>query len=231
MSPRRSSTGCSTGSCGCSKGDFFGLAFRISTAYCCHENNKETGVCSKTSGHDKSLPARSDGDSLAWREGFIRTSLERDIPQLGITIQAAAMRSFWTMLARYRGQTWNASELGRAMGLSDKAVRSYLDILAGTFMIRQLQPWHENIQKRQVKSPKIYLRDSGLLHGLLGPPDFSSLVAHPRVGASLKGFVIEQVLDVISPTGGYFWATRTGAEIDLLLIIKGKSYGIEVRFN
>jgi predicted AAA+ superfamily ATPase len=182
-------------------------------------------------GFPRSFLARSEGDSLAWREGFMRTFLERDIPQLGITIPAPAMRRFWTMLAHYHGQTWNASEIGRAMGLSDKTVRSYLDILTGTFMIRQLQPWHVNIHKRQVKSPKIYLRDSGLLHGLLSLPDFPSLVAHPRVGASLEGFVLEQVLDIISPAGGYFWATRTGAEIDLLLIIRGKSYGIEVKFN
>jgi predicted AAA+ superfamily ATPase len=117
-------------------------------------------------GFPRSYLADSDADSLAWREGFMRTFLERDIPQLGITIPPAALRRFWTMLAHYHGQVWNASELARSMGLSDKTVRTYLDILTGTFVVRQLQPWHENIGKRQVKAPKIYLRDSGLLHGL-----------------------------------------------------------------
>ena len=135
-----------------------------------------------------SFLAGSDEDSLSWREGFVRTFLERDIPQLGITIPPAGMRRFWTMLAHYHGQTWNASELARSMGLSDKTVRAYLDILTGTFMIRQLQPWYENIGKRQVKAPKIYFRDAGLLHTLLGLADLHSLLAHPRVGSSWEGF-------------------------------------------
>jgi len=120
-------------------------------------------------GFPRSFLADSDEDSIAWREGFIRTFLERDIPQLGITIPAAAMRRFWTMLAHYHGQTWNASELSRSMGLSDKTVRSYLDILTGTFMVRQLQPWYENIGKRQVKAPKIYLRRLGASARAPGP--------------------------------------------------------------
>ena len=135
-------------------------------------------------GFPRSYLADSDSDSLAWREGFIQTFLERDIPQLGITIPAPAMRRFWTMLAHYHGQTWNASELARSMGLSDKTVRSYLDILTGTFMVRQLQPWYENIGKRQVKAPKIYLRDSGLLHSLLSLSGHYELMGHPRLGAS-----------------------------------------------
>ena len=117
-----------------------------------------------------SFLAESDEDSIAWREGFINTFLQRDIPSLGIRIPFAAMRRFWTMLAHYHGQTWNASELARSMGMTDKTIRSYLDILTGTFMIRQLQPWHENIAKRQVKAPKIFFRDSGLLQSLLNPP-------------------------------------------------------------
>lgn len=182
-------------------------------------------------GFPRSFLAESEEDSGAWREGFIRTFLERDIPQLGITIAAAAMRRFWTMLAHYHGQTWNASELGRSMGLSDKTVRSYLDILTGTFMVRQLQPWFENVGKRQVKAPKIYLRDSGLLHALLNVHDREALLAHPRVGASWEGFVLEQVLRVVRPPEAYFWRTHTGAEVDLFFLLGGRRYAVEMKFN
>lgn len=182
-------------------------------------------------GFPRAFLASSDEDSAAWREGFIRTFLERDIPQLGIAIPAPAMRRFWTMLAHYHGQTWNASELARSMGLADKTVRSYLDILTGTFMVRQLQPWHANIGKRQVKSPKIYLRDSGILHSLLDLPDQRSLLAHPRVGASWEGFALEQVLQAVKPSQAYFWATHNAAELDLLFIQRGRSYGVEAKFN
>ncbi len=182
-------------------------------------------------GFPRSYLANSDADSLAWREGFMRTFLERDIPQLGITIPTAALRRFWTMLAHYHGQIWNASELARSMGLSDKTVRTYLDILTGTFVVRQLQPWHENIGKRQVKAPKIYLRDSGLLHGLLGLPDWHSLMGYPRLGASWEGFVLEQVLRIVTPTEAYFWATHGGAEVDLFFLHHGRRYGVEVKFS
>ena len=182
-------------------------------------------------GFPRSFVARSDGDSLAWREGFIRTFLERDIRQLGVTVHSAAMRRFWTMLAHYHGQTWNGSELARSMGLSDKTVRSYLDILTGTFMIRQLQPWHENIAKRQVKAPKIYFRDSGLLHSLLSLTDFHSLSGHPRMGASWEGFVLEQVLQILNPSEAFFWATYQGVEIDLFFLLRGRRYGVEFKFN
>ena len=182
-------------------------------------------------GFPRSFLADSEADSLAWREGFIRTFLERDIPQLGISIPASAMRRFWTMLAHYHGQTWNASELSRAMRLSDKTVRSYLDILTGAFMVRQLQPWFENIGKRQVRSPKIYLRDSGLLHGLVNIPDMQTLFGHPKVGASWEGYAIEQVLSILRPNEAYFWATHSGAELDLLFFQRGKRYGIEVKFS
>jgi predicted AAA+ superfamily ATPase len=182
-------------------------------------------------GFPRSFLAASDEDSLAWREGFIRTFLERDIPQLGIRIPAAAMRRFWTMLAHYHGQIWNASELARAMGLSDKTVRSYLDILTGTFMVRQLQPWYENIGKRQVKAPKIYLRDSGVLHSLLSLPNFHVLTGHPRVGASWEGFALEQVLQTIKPSEAFFWATHRGAEIDLFFLAQGRRLAVEVKFN
>ncbi len=182
-------------------------------------------------GFPRSFLATTDADSLAWREGFIRTFLERDIPQLGISIPAAAMRRFWTMLAHLHGQTWNASELGRSMSLTDKTVRSYLDILTGTYMVRQLQPWHENLKKRQVKAPKIYLRDSGLLHSLLNISNRHELLGHPRLGASWEGFALEQVLNVLSPTQAYFWATYSGAELDLFFFCKGKRFGVEFKFN
>lgn len=182
-------------------------------------------------GFPRSYLAASDQDSSAWREGFIRTFLERDVPQLGISVAPSAMRRFWTMLAHYHGQTWNASELARAMGLTDKTVRSYLDLLTGTFVVRQLQPWHENIAKRQVKAPKVYLRDTGLLHGLLDLGDLPSLMSHPRVGASWEGFALDQVLKVVRPPQAYFWATHGGAELDLLFLHQGRRYGIEAKFS
>jgi hypothetical protein len=182
-------------------------------------------------GFPRSYLADSEEESIAWREGFIRTYLERDIPQLGITIPAAAMRRFWTMLAHYHGQTWNGSELGRAMSLSDKTVRSYLDILTGTFMVRQLQPWHENMKKRQVKAPKVYLRDSGILHSLLSITDRYSLVGHPKVGASWEGAALEQALQLLRPAQAFFWGTHGGAELDLLFFHRGRRYGMEFKFN
>ncbi|MGD8985451.1 MAG: ATP-binding protein [Desulfobacteraceae bacterium] len=182
-------------------------------------------------GFPRSYLADSDDDSLAWREGFLHTFLERDIPQLGITIPSAAMRRFWTMLAHYHGQLWNASELARSMGLTDKTVRSYLDILTGTFMVHQLQPWHENIGKRQVKSPKIYLRDSGILHALLNIADMHSLWGHPRVGASWEGFALSQFTQIVRPAQLFFWSTYRGAEIDLFFLHRGRRYGAEFKFS
>ena len=196
----------------------------------------ETGVDSWETlwlrgGFPRSFLAASDEDSLVWREGFIRTFLEQDIPQLGIKIPSIAMRRFWTMLAHYHGQTWNASELSRSMGLSDKTVRFYLDILTGTYMVRQLQPWHENIGKRQVKAPKIYLRDSGLLHALLHLPNMHSLSGHPRIGASWEGFALNQILHIVSPSQAFFWATHGGAELDLFFLHRGHRYGVECKFS
>ena len=175
--------------------------------------------------------AASDEDSEKWRAGFIRTFLKRDIPQLGISIPAPAMRRFWTMLAHYHGQTLNASELARSLGVPDKTVRSYLDVLTGTFMVGQLQPWFVNIGKRQVKAPKIYLRDSGILHSLLSLGDWDALLAHPRVGASWGGFAVEQVLLSLRLPEAYFWATHGRAELDLLFFHRGKSYGVEAKFS
>jgi len=182
-------------------------------------------------GFPKSYLARSQADSAAWREGFIRTFLERDLPNFGIRVPAPAMRRFWTMLAHSHGQVWNASEIGRSMGLSDKTVRSYLDTLTETFVIRQLQPWFENIGKRQVKSPKIYLRDSGLLHALLGLGGPVQVESHPRVGASWEGFAMEQVLRRHKNQPAWFWATQRGAELDLLVQDGNKRIGYEFKLS
>jgi predicted AAA+ superfamily ATPase len=182
-------------------------------------------------GFPRSFLAESDTDSIAWREGFLRTFLERDIPQLGLRIPAVTIRRFWSMLAHYHGQTWNASALARSMGLSNNTIRSYLDILTGTFMVRQLPPWFVNIKKRQVKSPKVFIRDSGILHHLLNISDFHTLMGHPVVGASWEGFVLEQVFSVLQTRDLYYWATYEGAELDLLFFHGGESYGIEIKFS
>ena len=182
-------------------------------------------------GSPRSYLAESDADSMAWRDGFLRTFLERDIPQLGIATPAAAMRRFWTMLAHWHGQTWNATELGRAMSATDKTMRRYLDLLTGTFMVRQLQPWFQNVAKRQVKAPKVYVRDLGILHTLLDIPNEAALLSHPKVGASWEGFVIEQVLRALQPANAWFWAAHGGGEVDLLVTIEGRRIGFEVKFN
>lgn len=182
-------------------------------------------------GFPRSFLADSESDSLEWREAFIRTFLERDIPQLGFRIPVIAMRRFWTMLAHSHGQIWNASELARSLSISTRQVRTYLDLLTGTYMMRQLLPWYENLAKRQVRAPKIYFRDSGIFHSLLGISDRQSLWGHPKVGASWEGFALEGVLRVLQPTQAYFWATHNGAELDLLLFEHGKRLGFEIKFN
>ena len=182
-------------------------------------------------GFPRSFLADNDEDSFAWREGFIRTFIQRDIPQFGINIPAPAMRRFWTMLAHYHGQIWNASRISAALGVNDKTARSYLDILSHTYMIHQLQPWHENIRKRQVKSPKIYFRDTGVLHGLLDLRDFHAITGHPQVGASWEGFAMEQIIRRIHPTQVYYWATYSGAELDMFMIVNGRRYGMEFKFS
>ena len=182
-------------------------------------------------GFPRSFLADSEEDSVAWREGFVRTFLERDLPQFGIRVGAQVMRRFWTMLAHSHGQIWNASELGRALGLSDKTVKGYLDSLTQTYMVRQLQPWFENLGKRQVKSPKIYLRDSGLLHRLLSLDHAEGVSGHPKVGCSWEGFAMEQVLRLNRNRDAYFWATQSGAELDLLLFEEGKRIGYEFKYS
>jgi len=182
-------------------------------------------------GFPRSFLADSDGDSQAWRQSFVRTFLERDIPQLGIHVPAATLRRFWTMLAHWHGQLWNASEMGRSLGFSDKTVRSYLDLLTGTYLVRQLPPWHANVAKRQVRSPKAYLRDTGLLHTLLALPDRDALFSHPKVGASWEGFCLELVLRAVRPAEAYFWGTHGGAEIDLVFPIRGRLQGVEIKWR
>ena len=180
-------------------------------------------------GFPRSYLARSVAASRQWRAAFIRLFLERDLPQLGLSVAPVAMRRFWTMLAHYHGQVWNAAEPARSLGVNESTVRRYLDWLTQTYMVRQLAPWHENIGKRQVKAPKIYLRDSGLLHELLGIQDSAALQAHPKSGASWEGFALEQVLRLVEPSEAYFWATYAGAELDLLLLKNGRRYGVEFK--
>jgi hypothetical protein len=180
-------------------------------------------------GFPLSYLAGNDNDSAVWRKGFIQTLLERDLPQWGVRAPAAALWRFWTMLAHYHGQIWNAAEPARAMGVSESTTRRYLDLLTDAFMVRQLQPWHANLRKRQVKSPKVYIRDSGLLHQLLGIGSDRELLTHPKIGASWEGYVIEEVLDAVRPDEAYFWATHQGAEIDLVLRKDGRIFGIECK--
>ena len=180
-------------------------------------------------GFPLSYLAASEADSLAWRQSFIRTLLERDFPQWGVRVPAAALQRFWTMLAHYHGQTWNAAEPARALGVSESTTRRHVDLLTDALMIRQLQPWHANLRKRQVKAPKIYVRDSGLLHQLLGIDSAKALLTHPKLGASWEGFVIEQVLLAEPHDESYFWATHQGAEIDLILRRGDRLLGVECK--
>jgi len=180
-------------------------------------------------GFPLSFLATSDGNSVAWRKSFIQTFLERDIPSFGIGTPASTLLRFWTMLAHYHGQVWNAAEPARSLGISETSVRRYLDLLEGVYMIRQLRPWHENLNKRQVKSPKIYIRDSGLLHQLLGIRTLPELLSHPKCGASWEGFVIEEIIGSLQPDEVYFWATHAGAELDLLLFKDGRRLGVEIK--
>jgi uncharacterized protein len=181
-------------------------------------------------GFPRSFLADDDSDSMAWRQGFIRTVLERDIPQLGITIPAETLRRFWMMVAHYHAQVWNAAEFARSLGASEVTARRYLDILAGAYMVRLLPPWFENISKRQVKSPKVYIRDSGLLHGLLQLGGLPELQSHPKLGGSWEGFAIEQIIRLLDTRDAYFWATHGGAELDLLVLAGGKRYGFEIKY-
>ena len=181
-------------------------------------------------GFPRSYLAPDDRRSVLWRRSFVRTFLERDIPQLGIAIPAERLRRFWTMIAHYHGQTWNGAEFARALGTSEATARSYLDVLTGAFMVRALPPWFENLKKRQVKAPKVYVRDTGLLHELLDLSGELALAGHHKVGASFEGFAVEQLLAGLDTRDAYFWATHGGAELDLLVLRGGKRYGFECKF-
>lgn len=190
---------------------------------------EEVGVANQSrlwirGGLPRSFLARSMAESHEWRQGFIRTFLERDLPQLGMRVNAMAMRRFWTMLAHYHGQIWNASEFARSFGVADTTVRDYLDRLTAAMVVRQLAPWHENVAKRQVKSPKVYIADSGLLHTLLNLRAQADIEAHPKLGASWEGWVLEQVIRRLNADRQecFFWATHGGAELDLL-VVRGKT--------
>ena len=182
-------------------------------------------------GFPKAFLARSDRESMEWRQAFIRTFLERDLPALGVNIAADTMRRFWSMLAHHHAQPWNASEIGRSFGVADTTVRNYLDKLTDALVVRQLKSWHENLGKRQVKAPKIFIRDSGLLHALLNLPTKRDIEGHPKLGASWEGFVIDQLVQQlgVNPEETYHWRTHQGAELDLLVVRGGLRLGFEVK--
>ena len=182
-------------------------------------------------GFPRAYLAADDRACGRWRRSFVRTFLERDIPQFGIGVPAETLRRFWTMLAHYHGQVWNAAEFARALGASEATARKYLDILIGAFMVRALPPWFENVKKRQVKAPKVYVRDSGLLHSLLALERPEEVAGHPKRGASFEGFIVEQVLSAFDLSDAYFWATHGGAELDLFMIRGGRRYGFECKFS
>lgn len=180
-------------------------------------------------GFPLSYVAETEADSIGWREGFVRLTVERDLPNLGLGAAAHAIRRFWAMVAHYHAQVWNAAEPARSLGISESSVRRYLDFLTDAYLLRQLQPWFENLGKRQIRSPKVYVRDSGLLHTLLGIRSRSELLLHPKLGASWEGFLLEQVLRLSRPDEAYFWATHQGAELDLLMFKHGRRVGVEFK--
>jgi uncharacterized protein len=180
-------------------------------------------------GFPRSFLARTEAASSAWREDFIRTFLERDLAQLGVQVPSGTMRRFWTMTAHYSGGIWNSSEIGRSLGEAHTTVKRHLDALSGALVVRVLEPWFENVGKRLVKSPKVYIRDSGLLHTLLGVGDRRQLDGHPVVGGSWEGFIIEQLLAHVPKAQAYYWRTQAGAELDLLLFLNGRRIGIEIK--
>lgn len=184
-------------------------------------------------GFPLSYLANNDDDSLLWRQSYITTFLERDIPNLGFQISSQQMRRLWLMLVHYHGQIFNASELGKSLGISDHMVRKYLDILAGTFMIRILLPWYENLDKRQIKSPKIYFRDSGILHALIGIRNQHEMDLYPKMGSFWEGFALEEIIRQVgaSTEECYFWGTQSKAELDLLIVKNGKRIGYEFKYS
>jgi predicted AAA+ superfamily ATPase len=181
-------------------------------------------------GLPRSFLASDDEASFLWRREFVQTFLERDVPQMGASLPALTLHRFWTMVAHYHGQIWNAAEPARSLGISEPTVRRYLDLLSDLFMVRQLPAWHANLKKRHVKAPKVYVRDVGLLHGLLDIRNEADLWGHPKCGASWEGRVIEEVLRAVEPEPAYFWTTHQGAEIDLVMPRQGRLYGVECKW-
>ena len=182
-------------------------------------------------GFPKSFLAKDLESSFAWRQDFIKTFLERDLRNMGVQVPAASLRRLWNMLAHYHGQVGNASEIGRSLGESNMTVKRHIDILTGALVVRQLQPWHENIGKRQVKSPKIYIRDSGILHALLELSSPAAVEGHPKLGASWEGFCIENILGWLGERTAWFWSTHSQAELDLLIFHSGRRIGFEFNFS
>jgi predicted AAA+ superfamily ATPase len=210
------------------------LAGRISTLSMSGFNLEEVGAQTQNTlwrrgGFPLSFVAPSEEASLDWRRDFVRTFLERDIPQFGFSIPSTSLFRFWSLLAHYHGQVWNAAEAARTLNVSEGTARRYVDLLQDLFMVRLLQPWHANLGKRQVKTPKVYIRDTGLLHALLGIHTEQDLFLHPRSGASWEGFVIEEVIHAAAPDETFFWGTHSGAELDLLLMKDGKRIGVECK--
>jgi len=184
-------------------------------------------------GFPRAFLVENNNISNQWREDFIRTFLERDIPNLGINIPSLILRRFWTMISHYHGQIFNATEIGKSLNLTDKTIKRYLDILTSTFIIRQLQPWFYNTKKRLVKRPKIYFRDSGLFHSFQTIENLEQLMTHPRLGASWEGFAMEQFIRLLNLKDDevYFWSVHSGAELDLLFHRKGKMWGVEFKYQ
>jgi predicted AAA+ superfamily ATPase len=182
-------------------------------------------------GLPRSYLARSNAASLSWRKDYVRDFLQRDLTELGVTIPSATLGRFWNMIAHYHGGVWNAAEFARSLGTSENTARHYLDLLSGAWAVRQLPPWFENMGKRQIRSPKIYVRDVGLLHALLDLETHDRLMGHQKVGASFEGFVIEQILSLLGTRDAYFWGTHQGAELDLLVMHRGKRLGFEIKLS
>ncbi len=210
------------------------LAGRIETISVSGFSLDEVGVPAlnrhwQRGGFPLSFLARTNEDSFSWRQQFIQNFLERDVPQLGINIPAPALMRFWNMVAHCHGGIWSSSDPARSLGIGESTVRRYLDLFTSLLLVRQLQPWHENLSKRQVKAPKVYVRDSGLLHSLLGIRNEGELLSHPKSGASWEGYAIDEALNAIEPDQAYFWATHQGAELDLLLFKGGRRFGVEIK--
>lgn len=212
------------------------LAGRVSHIDVCGFDLSEVGVDRfarlwSRGGYPRAFLGKSDAASVAWRRNYLRDFLHRDLTEMGVTIPAATLGRFWNMVAHYHGGIWNAAEFARSLGSSENTARHYVDILSGAWVVRTLQPWFENLGKRQVRSPKIYVRDSGLLHSLLELESHRQLLGHPKAGASWEGFVIEQILALSGNREAYYWRTQQGAELDLLITRGGKRYGFEMKLS